>query len=584
MLFDAQKARIKQMLNDATESQIDALRFGGIALALALIGFGGYWFFRPKVTSWQHEQALKQADELAQNRDYRGMLVALQRATQLAPNDVATWREVARRLDELGAPESLVARENLVRLAPAEASYRLALVKDALKFGEPDRAQLALTGITEAARTDAAFHRLTAAVALALGKTDEIESALASLVQVAPDDAVARFNLAAVRLWSVDAEKSIRAVAELETLTEQPTVRVRAAVELLKFAARQSDAQWTARVVTLALQRLSPPGANPLPTGNPPGWFQLIEALKSASVAQPGDAAVVAGWMGDVGMRREALGWLEALPPAQNAAPEVLSVALQLSASLSDVSRVEPLLRRGAWGALPPDAVTLAVASQVQAQRQRGENARATWDDAVAACGTDKDALRTLARLAAAWRDPIGIEHALLAVIARYPNARWAFEALRNGYAERADLPGMVRLYDKWVEAEPHNDALARDWVILSCVIDHLNEGAAQRAEQLYSTQPKDRSMIIALAAVRWKQGRVGDAVGLLNTLEADSRTRPDAAFWDALAQAEYGDKSAAAQAVSRAWRPDLPTEQLRLLQEAARKSDVNLPRVGDSR
>src|SRR5581483_7867308 len=100
----------------------------------------------------------------------------------------------------------------------------------------------------------------------------------------------------------------------------------------------------------------------------------------------------------------------------------------------------ETLLRRGAWGPVPFDAVTLAVASRLQAVRYDPARGHATWSDALAACGASDAGLRALVRMAQAWRDPEDAETALEAVVSREPEAYWAYGALRNSYAARRDL------------------------------------------------------------------------------------------------------------------------------------------------
>ena len=100
-----------------------------VVVALAVVVGGGVYFAgKPVWDLWRHRRAMSQALDYAEKQDYRNSMLALKRATELAPLDLATWREVSERLAELGSPQSIVARENVVRLSPGDVAMRLALV------------------------------------------------------------------------------------------------------------------------------------------------------------------------------------------------------------------------------------------------------------------------------------------------------------------------------------------------------------------------------------------------------------------------------------------------------------------------
>jgi hypothetical protein len=571
-------AALRNWWNELTESQRDAARFGGVAVALVLLGAAGYVAARPFWRRHQHGEAMAQAAQFAETGDYRQMLLALRRATELAPTDIATWREVATRLAELGSPEAIGARQNLAVLAPDDVSLRQALVVEALRFGENGLAQSELTRIDAAAQRDAAFYRLAAAVALASGQDAELEASLVRLVQLAPEDALARFNLAAVRLWSANAAHSAAAIVELEQLTELPAVRIRAALELLKQAARQRDPARLARLVPLLLARLSPPGAAVQPTGDPPGWQQLIAALKSAATT-PADIAAVARWLAEVRLARPAIVWIETLPEAARRAPEVLDAAAEISAMLDDRWRIEVLLRGGAWGPMPDDALVLALAAHVQQARGAAERAKDTWRDAVAAATGSPGGLRNLARLARAWRDTAGMEHALEALIERAPKTDWAYVALRSSYAQRRDAAALWQLHEAWRRARPDDAALACDWALLCSLLDRNIPEALARMQALHAAAPRDPQVTLALAATLWRAKKPAEALRHLETLDAATRDRRDVIFWATLALADVGRKSEAAATLRQAWHADLTPEQQALLREAAARIGLSIAR-----
>jgi len=573
-------AKLKDYWHWATEGQRDMIRLGVgllvfILLAVAVFTFGKPWWHR-----WQHEQALVQAHEFARQRDYRSTLLALRRATELAPDDIDTWKETAHYLSELGLPEAVVARQNVALLAPQDIGLRLAVVTEALRFGQTEVAETTAAGINAASRQEVAFHRLAAALAVALGRSAELEEHLAAIVAACPGDEQARFNLMAVRLWSGDATASAQAQAELETLLDRRPVRIRAALELLKYAARTRDPARVDRLVSLLLDRFGAPAGmmQVVVKGEPVGWYAWLDTLKSGAAASgPDDVARVARWFGDIGQARETLLWLEGLPPEVRNSTEVASAAADLAAGVDELRRLGALLRAGAWGAWPDDAITLSLASRVQQLRLSDLRARQTWADAVTACDDSLVGLRALVRLASWWHDDPGEELALETIIKRRPQALWACDALRVIYARRGDLPKLWRLYDEWTQRVPGDLKVRSEWVRLGCILGSVSPEMVKQVQDWFDASPGNPAAMLAWAQVLWQRHRAREALPLLVLMPAEQRDSPGVVFWLALVQADLGQKEAARDSLVRALRPGMGKEEKDLLQVAAETVDLKL-------
>lgn len=568
--------RYKDWRSQIYDTQFAMIRGTVVALILGVLGIVVYVAGRPLWTNWRHRQAMNQAIDYAKVQDYRSSMLALKRATDLAPMDLATWREVSERLAELGSPQSVTARENAVRLAPEDMSMRLALVAEALRFGQVDVAHVNLEDINEAARRDSGFHRLAAAVAMATGEEADMEEHLEAVVAADATDAVARFNLAAVRLWRPDETSRARALGELERLTLVPVARVRAALELLKHAARVRDPDRARVVVDMLTQRFGVRGSGvDGVTGEPARWQALLQAMKDAAAAGDAtDVALVATWLGDVRLRREALVWIDGLPEDKRRAPAVIRAAAGLSAELEDYDRLEPLLLAGGLGPLPPDAVRLAIAAQVQRLRYQKSRGLATWEDAVTACGESVQALAGLATLADIWRDVEGNERVLLEILKRQPKAHWVYLSLRNLYVARADTVKLWQLYGGWAQMRPDDPQFARTWTSLGLTLNRMTTEMGRHA-LLRAEQPGAAPLDQVLAgAIHWRGQRPAEALAVLDAIPVDARTRPDVAFWRAVVLAEIPDRvEEARQALRFARRPGLLPEEVALLDFAEIKA-----------
>jgi len=562
---------VERMTDRLTEAQLDSVRVILALLAIAVIGSAGYFAGWPAWQRWQNRRSLSQAETFAGKGDFRSLILVLRRATQLAPNDIETWRKTARLLGEIRSPDELVARERLVQLAPRDMALRLALAQEAVDASRFDIAESALAGVDGATRQGVAFHRLAASLAAAQGRSTDLEKEFKAILALAPADLDARFGYAALRLWGTDQEAREAARAELEKLLMEPSLRVRAAIELLSEASNQDDPQLVAEVLDLLLARFAPGTPADFSTPAAPAWTALLAGVKAAAAASPADAALVARWLAAMDRWAEALSWLESLPPGVRTAAGVTDIAAQLSAEHGDLPRLGRLLRGGAWGDWPASAQTLAIASRIQSLHFGKETARTTWKDATAACGKSSAGFRALSRLASIWGDFDGEDGVLQAALREDPRAFWAYDALRTLYVANDDLPRLWDLYGAWSQQLPDDASIAAARIMLGSVLDRGGSGVAA-AGQLRARFPGSLPAQVAYAAALWRGGRAAEAWPVLAALPPEALERPDVSFWVALVQADRGHPMEAAAALRRVMPRITGKEEKSLLQAAAVK------------
>ena len=554
------------------------LRVLAALFALCAVAVGVYFAGYPLWRRWQSRAALAEAGVFAGEKDYRSTILALRRAGELEPTDLATWRAVERNLAEIDSPEVLVADERLARLAPRDAGLRLAFVQDAIRFGRFGAAEEEMAGLDAAARRDVAFHRLAAALATALGRSAELETHLAAIVAAEPRNANARFTYAALRLWSIEPDKAMAARAEMDALLADPATRIRAAIELMSATARRREAAAFQLLMARLLDVFAPGTPPDFSRPDPLAWEALLRGMRTAAAGTPADAALLARWLYDLGRGREAIAWLATLPAGSRDSAIVLDVAAELNAEAGDLGALDALLRRGAWGPVPGDAVALALAAHSQRLRFDAGRGRSTWGDAVAASGASVEGLRALARLAEIWRETDGVEQALQAVLDRAPQSAWAYQALRNVYVAGRDLPDLWRLYGRWASALPDDTEVVAEWIVIGCILNRAGPEAYARAATLRNQAPHSRLVAIATAATLWRQNQPGKAWSALSALPGPDLRQPPAAFWVALVQADLGHAAEAAAALSQAYRADMSEPEKALLRMAEEKIAHSVP------
>jgi len=561
--------------DNMTESQWDSLRALLIVAGLAIVGGLGYWFGQPAWAHWQSRQALAQSRAFEAKKDFPSMLLALRRATQLAPRDRFVWEETARELAEIGSPEELTAREELTRLRPGDRLVQLAFAQEALRFGRIDTAKTALDAVDDSTRNDLAYQRLAVRLAVAQGQPEELRMQLSKLLKLEPSNANARFTFAALNLWSSDAEAVAAARLDLDSLLNDPTVRIRAAIELISEAARHGTPLRVHQVIGRCLAVFAPRSAAEQTHSEVQVWEALLGGMRQAALANATDTALLARWLADMRRRPEALAWLEGLPPDLRNAPPVLDLIAQLAAEEKDDAALAAALTNRAWGPWPSDAWKLAIAFRQQADRPPGGSASIAWPDVIKASGDSLDGLRNLARLASAWQRPRDAEAAWMGIIDRAPTIKWPYQALESSFLSRQDLDGLLLLYNRWTEAFPLDDTVAERWAMVAALTDRVTAAIIARVGGIVAT---DTQAVLAKAAVAWRRGRPWDAEkSLLNLPESDQHGNAGS-FWIALTESDLSHRSAAADALKLAFSTPRGPQEQALLQQAARKVHFQPP------
>jgi hypothetical protein len=529
---------------------------------------------------WKQQRQLVRAGEFAAQKDNRQALVALQKATEGASGDPRIWREAVQLLTQIGSPEVVGAMQRLVRLEPSDLGLRVALIKAALQFGEAATAASSLDVLEKSGRDDPAFHRLAMAVAVVLGKSDEFERHLVVLVQAEPDNLSARFHLAALRLWSLDEDKSAEARFELVKLTRDPSMRLRAALERLKFAVATREPARLDEEVAALLGEFKPGAGVGLKDGGrrgePPGWSQLVMVLQEDAAETAGLVALTARWMGGQNLHADALAWLDTLPAEMRMASEVAAAEAVLTAGMDNMSRLEDLLKAGALGAVPTESIFLALAARVQTLRTGETRARATWEDAVAASRESLSGLRVLAELGSIWKDNEGTDAALWELVSRYPGEYWAYEALRVSFSAKNDMDKLWGLYQIWAPRLRDDKKLQQNWIKLGALLNRSDSAQWKRAEEMLREEGPgaSRDTLVAAIGARWRAGRLADAQQALELLPKASRKEPEILFWEAILAAARDDQARLDEVMERLLPDALPREERQILAGAV--ADAN--------
>jgi len=563
------------LIDNLTESQYDTLRIVAVVGGLAVLGAVGYYVGEPAWAHWQSRQALAQSRVFEAKKDYNSMLLALRRATQLAPRDRFVWEETARELGEIGSPEELTAREELTRLRPGDRIVQLAFAEEALRFGRYDTAKTALDAVDDASKTDLEYQRLAVRLAVAQGQASELRVQLKKLLKLEPKNANARFTYAALNLWGSDAAAAEAARQEMNLLLDEPTTRLRAAIEMITEAVRHGTPLRVHQVLQRCLSVFAPDSPALAVDSDVQRWEALLAALKKAAPPVASDTALLARWLADMRRVPEALAWLESLPAALRTAPMVLDLTAQLAAEGKDDAELAKALTAKAWGAWAPAAWQLAIQYRQERERPPGSPPPVQWTDVIKASGDTFDGLRNLARLANAWQRPADADAAWLALLDRAPMITWVYQALESSYVSQGNLAGLLALYTRWSQTFPLDDTITERLTFTAVLLDRVSAATTARVNAITTN---DTPALLAKAADLWRRGRPWDAEKMLFTLPEADQKGGAGSFWIALSESDLRHTEAAVDALKLAYGFPRGPEEKALLDAAAYKVHYTAP------
>jgi len=497
-----------------------------------------YFAARPSVNHWRYRQALAQADRFEAQGDYRNLVLALHRATLIAPGDIETWRRVARTLDLLGAGEALVAHENIVNLAPGDARARTALATAALRLGASEIARNALRELRGQPAEREAYLRLSGELARADGDWPRYEQSLAELRALRPDDAEIQLNSALLLLASTSDRQQQQARGALIQLLRQLPVRTRAALALLNHAARRRSPELAGDTVRVLVENLS--ASRALISSSADLWPALITAMqRSAAATDPADVARIAQWMGSIKRAPEAMTWLSALPAETKQTPVVREITAELCARTDTLPELQRLLSEGAWGPMLRESVRLAIEGRSEALAQRTTASFARWQEAVVEAEQSPETLRRLARLARLWQNDLAFENAAKALLRRQPDSVWANRELCEFYLARGETEKLFSQASAWAALEPVSGTAVWLWVRTGAALGRLDAQMDFRTSQLLATEAPPMPLVMARALYLARKGNLIAAKTLIATQPNFTENYPEASLLLFLAKIE---------------------------------------------
>lgn len=540
-----------QSLNDGRSSppfrhqRTKAVRV--IAL-LVVIGVGllvaGYMIGRPALSKWRYNRDLKNAAQYEKDGDLRSAMLTLEQLTRLHPVDSHVRRVLGGFYERIGQVESVTVWREAYEMDPTNAEGRLGLARSAIRFGDRQTAWSVLADFRPDETHRMEYHRLRAGLALLERDLPTQEEHLAALVELSPDEPRVRLNLAALRIAGADPTKRTAARAILLELARGSAVRIRAVVELLGDVARRWPQPAPAR--SAALQELAEaltPARGPLLEF--PGQVDHIDRLVTYAMTQPApspeDVVSLTAWMSANGNAQAASQWIDSLPPELVGSAMVRSAAMDLAVRLRDWPRMQTLLREGAWGPVPAEAVEQAFRAHRLADAESRSGLASAWSGAITTAQGSPPALRMLLRLSQIWQWPAERRQVLVAIARSMPRESWAWRQLISDSLGRQNSEQVWQVYQDWRRALPGEPLVRTEAAIMGFLLGRRSVPDTTETSGYQQEQPGQSGPVIAHALALWRAGRVPEAAATLDRLKNSEFAEPRYALARAVILSEAG-------------------------------------------
>jgi tetratricopeptide (TPR) repeat protein len=184
---------------------------------------------------------LKEATAKLQGDDLEGAQLTAQQMLEVRPDSLAAFQILADATEKQNRADTVAWRAQIARLLPDNVDAQLNLASAALRFGQLDAARRALDSIAAHDRGKAAYHVVAGWLARAQGNDKDVDAHFAAALKQEPANELYQFNLAVLRIRSLNQEDYDTARETLERLRKVPGFRTGSVRALLSDAVQRDD-------------------------------------------------------------------------------------------------------------------------------------------------------------------------------------------------------------------------------------------------------------------------------------------------------------------------------------------------------
>jgi tetratricopeptide (TPR) repeat protein len=535
-------------------------------------GYAGYCGYK----SARQARLIKQARVHLAKPDPRKALLCLQRALRYNNRDVEACRLMAELTEAGRSPAALVWRSRVAELNPRSLDDRLALAQTAMTFRDYASATNALEGVDPAGKNTATYHNVAGAVAAAANQPAQAEAHFLEAARLEPQNPALQLNLAVVRLHGTNAQALAEARSALKRISANPTnstLRCQALRELTvdSMRAKQPEAaltlskellQETNSVFRDRLLRL-----DVLRETRNAEYKLALATFQREAVDKPGNIAELGIWQMANTTPAETLTWLRSLPSGTQTNLTVAMVTAECLMTLRDWRGLQASVEPQMWGELE------FIRHALKARALRGQDlsaaAKAEWELALKTANSQKASLVMLLRLAAGWKWLSEGEELLWTIVNRYPDEKWAFQALSQALFAGGRTRPLMMLYSQALKRSHSDLVMKNNLAMTALLLDAQELEPHELAREVYVKAPTNFNFASTYAFSLHLQEKDADALKVFQTLNPKELEDPSIAGYYGLVLKASGSEAKARSYLDWAFKGPMLPEERKLFERA---------------
>lgn len=545
----------------------------GVLAVIALGAIAAGWAYgRPAYRQFKEERAVQVAKAALEKQDLGEASVAARKALALNPLNLEATLVMARLCEIARVPQLLDWRKKVAELNPT-VENRLSLASAAIQLEQPPSPTAArvLTELGQSATNTPGFHAVAAEFELRRNNPAQAIWHFEQASRLEPAHEGHRFNLAVLRLSLKDealAGPARQTLLELKQkdLWREPALRflivdrlnhrepaqARSLSEELRKSPKTSFEDQLLHLTVLDQ------------AGDKAAAEQALAQTSGQASTNGAMAYAVAAWILKNRTREVALQFLQGLSPEVQSSHPVTMAFVDCHLQAKNWTDLEDLLqdKDRKWG--EQEFLRYALLSRVASEQNETMAAETRWRSAVREAGNRVPSMVALANFARSTGREKEAEDLLWAIYQKNPREKWVLQELDRTYTLAGNTRGLQRVYSILAKAEPANLVAQNNLAAVSLLLGVELENNHARAKETYERCPTNATIASTYAFSLYQQGRSGEGLKIVESIEPAVREKPPVGLYYALLLAGTGQTNKAARVLEQVREsPALPEEKL---------------------
>jgi tetratricopeptide (TPR) repeat protein len=522
---------------------------GGAVLAASWIWIHPWWSERASVAMARQWMAAGRYDRAT---------VSIQKALSIAPENPRVWlmaSDIARLSGNKAM--SLSYAHYAAEVSKWDSRYVTSWISVALQTEKLEEAEKAAGHLSESfLPTSSLAQRLVGEIARRRNRFSLAQEHFETAVKLDGPIAIDEVPLGLVLLNSARPELRQRGYGLLEKWADQSELGASAARALLGYATLQNDTQGMLKW-GLALKRHPFCTVGDIPTcllalvkSDETAFRQVLTEMEKAHSAIPGQAAMLIGWLNQIGQASEAFRWSQTLSaPVRNQSGVVFSTAESLRQT-KNWSELLELMQRARFGS---DLQFMCWSYSMLAARELGQTDKENelWQTLRAHAETDGAHAFFAGSMIYTWGwTKEGVELFKIASEAHGLEIQ-ALGALLRHYQVHRDAVGQYEAYRRLYGLRPDDAALGNNYAFFAALTRKDYPSAERISSQNFERNPENIVYRSTYAFVLATRGAYSEASQVLGPFSKEWKKSSALAFTYGYLLAKTGDKAQARSIIS---------------------------------